>query len=170
MQYSILAAGVLLASMPAHAKVLSADAHGFEIRHEALLSGSPADAWSKIGRIQSWWSKAHTYSGNVANLRLSLTPGGCFCESFPDGGGVEHLRVTYADPGKRAVLTGALGPLLYDAVTGSLDIELKPDARVTRVIFTYRTAGFVHGNGAAMAPLVDKVLGEQVSRLVRPGR
>jgi hypothetical protein len=170
MRYLIFAAGMLFAATPTHAKVILADAHGFEVRHDALLTGSPTDAWSKIARIQSWWSKAHTYSGNAANLRLSLTPGGCFCESFPGGGGIEHLRVTYADPGKRAILTGALGPLLYEAVAGSLDIELKRDGRATRVIFTYRTAGFARGNGSAMAPLVDKVLGEQVSNLARPGR
>lgn len=170
MRYLLIAAGLMLSAMPADAKVISADAHGFEIRQEALLTGSPADAWARIGRIQAWWSKDHTYSGNAAQLRLSLIPGGCFCESFPGGGGIEHLRVTYADPAKRAVLTGGLGPLLYEAVAGSLDIELKPEARVTRVIFTYRAAGFARANGTAMAPLVDKVLGEQVSRLAKPGR
>lgn len=121
-------------------------------------------------RIQSWWSKDHTYSGNAANLRLSLVPGGCFCESFPGGGGIEHLRVTYADPGKRAVLSGALGPLLTEAVAGTMDIELKREARATSVILTYRVAGFARGNGTAMALGVDQVLGEQLARLVKLGR
>ena len=164
------AALLLLAATPAHAKVVSADSHGFELRHEVLLTGSPAEAWARIGRIQSWWSKDHSYSGNAANLRLSLVPGGCFCESFPGGGGIEHLRVTYADPGKRAVLTGALGPLLYEAVAGSMDIELKPEARVTRVTLRYRVAGFARGNGTAMALAVDQVIGEQMTRLAKPGR
>lgn len=163
-------AGALLAAIPAQAKVVSADAHGFEIVHEKLVTGSPTEAWARIGRIQSWWSKDHTYSGDAANLRLSLVPGGCFCERFPNGGGIEHLRVTYADPGKRAVLTGALGPLLYEAVAGSMDIELKREARVTRVTLTYRVAGFVRGNGTAMALAVDQVIGEQMSRLAKPGR
>ena len=56
-------------------------------------------------------SRSTPISGNSANLSLALTPGGCFCERFPKGGGIEHMRVTYVDPGKRVVLTGALGPL-----------------------------------------------------------
>lgn len=170
MRNLMIAVGLVLGAAPAAAKVVSADDHGFETRHEVLLTGSPAEAWARIGRIQSWWTKGHTYSGDSANLRLSLVPGGCFCERFPGGGGIEHLRVTYADPGKRVVLSGALGPLLYEAVAGSMDIELKPEARVTRVILTYRTAGFARGNARAMAPLVDQVIGEQVARLARPGR
>ena len=170
MRNLLIAMGLMLAATPAHAKVVSADSHGFEIVHEKLITGSPAEAWAKIGRIQSWWSKDHTYSGNSANLRLSLVPGGCFCESFPKGGGIEHLRVTYADPGKRAVLTGALGPLLYEAVAGSMDIELKAEARVTRVTLRYRVAGCARGNGTAMALAVDQVIGEQMSRLAKPGR
>ena len=41
------------------------------------------------------------------------------------------MRVTYVDPGKRIVLTGALGPLLYEATTGVMDIQVKrsPAAR-----------------------------------------
>lgn len=170
MRKMMIAAGLALVAAPTHAKVVSADANGFEIIHEKLLTGSPAEAWARIGRIQSWWSKDHTYSGNAANLRLSLVPGGCFCESFPGGGGVEHLRVTYADPGKRAVLSGALGPLLYEAVAGSMDIEVKAESRVTRVTLRYRVAGFARGNGTAMALAVDQVIGEQMTRLGNAGR
>jgi len=170
MRYNLIAVGLALAATPAQSKVVSAHDRGFELTHEVLVTGSPAEAWARIGRIQSWWSKGHTYSGNAANLRLSLVPGGCFCESFPGGGGIEHLRVTYADPAKRAVLTGALGPLLYEAVAESMDIELKAEARVTRVTLTYRVAGFARGNGTAMALAVDQVIGEQLARLSKPGR
>ena len=163
-------AAAFVAAIPAQAKVVSAEAKGFEIVHEKLIAGSPAETWARIGRIQSWWSQDHTYSGNAANLRLSLVPGGCFCESFPKGGGIEHLRVTYADPPKRAVLTGALGPLLYEAVAGSMDIDLKPEPGGTRVTLRYRAAGFARGNGTSLALAVDQVVGEQMSRLAKPGR
>lgn len=161
----IALSAALVAATPASAAVTSAVDHGFEIRHEVVLAMPPGAAWTRIGRIQDWWSKNHTYSGNAANLRLSLRPGGCFCETFPAGGGIEHMRVTYAAPGKRAVLTGGLGPLLYEAVAGSLDITLKPEGAGTRVTFTYRAAGFARANGKTMASLVDQVLGEQVARL-----
>lgn len=164
-----LSAALVVAS-PGSAAVTSAVDHGFEIRHEVLLAMPPGAAWTRVGRIQDWWSKDHTYSGNAANLSLTLVPGGCFCEAFPAGGGIEHMRVTYAAPGKRAVLTGGLGPLLYEAVAGSLDIALKPEGPGTRVTFTYRAAGFARANGKALAPLVDQVLGEQVAQLGKPGR
>lgn len=170
MRIILLGFAMLAVAAPAPAKVVSADAHGFEIVHEQLLSGSPAEAWARIGRIQSWWSKDHSYSGNAANLRLSLVPGGCFCESLPRGGGIEHLRVTYADPAKRAVLTGALGPLLFEGVAGSMDIQLKAEGKSTRVTLRYRVAGFARGNGTAMALAVDQVIGEQMARLAKPGR
>jgi hypothetical protein len=170
MRNLMIAAGLLLAATPAQAKVVSADGHAFEIVHDTLVAGPPAQAWAKIGRIGSWWSKDHSYSGNAANLRLSLVPGGCFCETLPGGGGIEHLRVTYADPNKRAVLTGALGPLLFEAVTGSMDIQLKPEGKATRVTLRYRAAGFARDNGTAMALAVDQVIGEQVARLGKAGR
>ena len=161
MRYNLIAVGLALAATPAQSKVVSAHDRGFELTHEVLVTGSPAEAWARIGRIQSWWSKGHTYSGNAANLRLSLVPG---------GGGIEHMRVTYADPAKRAVLTGVLGPLLYEAVAGAMGIELKPEARMTRVTLTYRVAGFARGNGTAMALAVDQVIGEQLARLAMQGR
>ncbi|HEV2044555.1 MAG TPA: ATPase [Sphingomicrobium sp.] len=167
MRYLLIAAGLMIAATPAQSNVVSAHDRGFEIRHEVVLTGSPAEAWARIGRIQSWWSKDHTYSGNSANLRLSLVPGGCFCESFPGGGGIEHLRVSYADPAKRAVLSGALGPLLYEAVAGTMDIELKAEAKATRVTVTYRAAGFARGNGTGLALAVDQVIGEQLARLAK---
>jgi uncharacterized protein YndB with AHSA1/START domain len=168
LRMTIFAAAAFTFAAPAPAAVTSATDHGFEIRHEVLLAMPPAEAWTRIGRIQDWWSKDHTYSGNAANLRLALVPGGCFCETFPGGGGIEHLRVTYADPGKRAVLTGGLGPLLYEGVAGALDIQLKPEGAATRVTVTYRAAGFARANGKGLAPLVDQVLGEQVARLGKP--
>lgn len=166
---TIFTAATLILAAPAPAAVSSATDHGFELRHEALLTMPPAAVWMRIGRIQDWWSKEHTYSGNAANLRLTLVPGGCFCEKFPAGGGIEHMRVTYADPGKRAVLTGGLGPLLYEAVAGSFDIALKPEGPGTRVVVTYRAAGFARANGRELAPLVDQVIGEQVARLANAG-
>ena len=43
-------------------------------------------------------------------MTLQMRPGGCFCETLDGGGGIEHMRVTYVQPGERIVLTGSLGP------------------------------------------------------------
>ena len=161
----LLLAGLLVgAGSAARAEVVSAGPNGFEIRHSIQLVAPPATVYAAFGKIDGWWAKGHTYSGNSANLRLSLTPGGCFCERLPGGGGIEHLRVTYVDPGKRVVLTGSLGPLLYEATAGVMDVQFERIAGGTRVTMNYRVAGFAKGGGERLAPLVDQVLAEQVKR------
>jgi hypothetical protein len=61
-------------------------------------------------------------------------------------------------------MTGALGPLLFEAVTGVMDVRVERIAGGSRLILTYRAAGFARNNAAELAPAVDKVLGEQVKR------
>ena len=157
---------VLLASAtPAAAEVVSSGPNGFEIRHSANLVVPQPAAFAAIGKVQDWWSKDHTYSGNAANLSLDLRPGGCFCERFDGGGGIEHLRVTYVQPGERITFSGALGPLLFQAVSGVLDIQVERIAGGSRITMNYRVAGFARGNGADLAPAVDRVLAEQMKRL-----
>ena len=160
----ILAAVLLVGGSAAQAEVVSAGPNGFEVRHSMQLTVPPATVYAAFGQIAGWWSKDHTYSGDSANLRLSLTPGGCFCERFPDGGGVEHMRVSFVDPGKHVMLTGALGPLLYEAVVGVMDVQIERLAGGAKFSLSYRAAGFAKGDGLELAPQVDQVLGEQVKR------
>ena len=164
MRIWLLTIGLTLAT-PAAAEVVSADAHAFEIRHSVSLVMPQPAAFAAVGQIQNWWSKDHTYSGNAANLSLDMRPGGCFCERLDGGGGIEHLRVTYIQPGERVVLSGALGPLLFQAVSGVMDIRVERIAGGSRITMNYRAAGFAKGNGAELAPAVDQVLAEQMKRL-----
>lgn len=159
-----LAAIALLVASPASAEIVSASANGFEVRQTVNLVVAPAAALAAFGDLPSWWDPAHTYSGKSENLSLDLAPGGCFCERFPDGGGIEHMRVTYVDPGKHLILTGALGPLLYEATTGVMDITVKSGAGGSQLILDYRVAGFARGGADKLAAGVDQVLGEQMKR------
>jgi len=149
---------------PAAAEVVSAEAHGFEIQHVVNLVIPQPKAFAAFGQVGQWWSKDHTYSGDAARLSLQMRPGGCFCETLDGGGGIEHLRVTYVQPGERLVLTGSLGPLLFEATTGVMDVKVERIAGGSRVIMNYRVAGFANGNAEKLAPLVDQVLGEQIKR------
>ena len=164
----------LLGSSPAAAEVVSSAPNGFHIRHTVDLAAPPADAYRAFGEVAGWWNPDHTYSGASSNLSLQLAPGGCFCERYGDGAGIEHLRVTYVDPGKRAVLTGALGPLLFEGVAGALDVQWKPAGTGTRFTFDYKVAGFANAGADKLAPIVDQVLAEQVKRYAAyvsaPGR
>ncbi len=156
---------LMLTAAPAAAGVVGSDAHGFEVRQSIDLPVPRAQAYAAFGQVQRWWAKGHTYSGDSARLSLMLRPGGCFCERLYGGGGIEHLRVTYVQPGERVVLTGGLGPLLFEATAGVMDVEIKPIAGGSRLTINYRAAGFARGNGSEMAVAVNQVLGEQASRL-----
>jgi len=149
---------------PAAAEVLSSNANGLHVR-ETIQVVVPTDrAYAAFARLPQWWNKDHTYSGDSANLSLALTMSGCFCEKLKSGGGVEHMRVAYIDPGKRVVLTGSLGPLLYQATSGVMDVQFERIAGGTKVTMDYRAAGFAEGGAEKLAPLVDSVLADQMTR------
>jgi hypothetical protein len=161
----LLAAGLCFASVPAAAEVVNSSASGFHVRQTVQLVVPTPLAYGAFIQIGSWWNSEHSYSGDAANLSLSVTPGGCFCERIPkSGGGIEHLRVTYVDPGNRLVLTGSLGPLLYEATAGVMDVRVERIAGGSRVTLDYKVAGFADGNAQKLAPLVDSVLGDQMRR------
>lgn len=164
MRFTIAIAG-LLAAAPASAEVVSAGPHGFHIRHSVQLVVPQQDAFAAFANIEGWWSGEHTYSGDAANLSLQLRPGGCFCERLPGGGGIEHMRVTYVAPGERAVLTGSLGPLLFEATTGVMDVQVERIAGGSRLTMDYKVAGFAEGGAETLAPIVDQVLAAQMKRL-----
>lgn len=160
----ILAAGLLAVSTAANAEVISANPNGLHVRETVQLVVPTANAWDAFARIRDWWNKEHTYSGDSANLTLTLTPGGCFCERIPTGGGIEHMRVTYIEPGKRVVLTGSLGPLLFQSTAGVMDVQVERIAGGSKVTLDYRAAGFAEGGADKLAPVVDGVLADQMRR------
>jgi len=153
----------LLAS-PAAAEVVSAGPNGFHVRQSVQIVIPTDAAYAGFGRVADWWNKEHTYSGDSANLNMALSPGGCFCERLPNGGGIEHMRVSYLDPGKRIVLTGSLGPLLYEATTGVMDMQFERTAGGSKITMDYKVAGFANGGAEKLAPLVDSVLADQFRR------
>ena len=155
----------LFAAAPASAAIVGASSHGFELRHSIDLPVPPAQALAAFGQYGAWWSKAHSYSGDASRLTLQMRAGGCLCERLDGGGGVEHMRVAYYEPGKRIVLTGGLGPLLYEATAGVMDVTVAKTPRGSRLSLNYRAAGFARGNGTQLAAGVDQVLREQVERL-----
>ena len=162
MRAFILAIAALAA--PASAEVVSANPNGFHIRHSVQLVIPTENAFQSFTRVGSWWNDEHTYSGASTNLNLSPSAGGCFCERLPGGGGVEHMRVTFVKPGERLVLSGALGPLLFEATAGVMDVQVERIAGGSRITMDYKAAGFATGGAERLAPVVDGVLAEQMRR------
>lgn len=164
------AAALLAAASAAHAKVDESAAAGFTVTETATVAASPDKAWNGLTQPALWWNGEHNWSGDAKNLTLDPTAGGCFCERLPassahPAGSVEHMRVIYSAPGQMLRLSGALGPLQSEALTGTLTITLKPVAGGTEIAWTYVVGGHARFDLAELAPDVDQVLGEQLGRL-----
>lgn len=164
--WGALAALGLAMAPPALAKVEQSAVTGFEVAFEEALPESPAAAYARFVDIGSWWGDDHTFSGKAANMALGTQQGGCWCESLPDGGFVQHMAVAYAVPGDTLVLRGELGPLLFMGVSGAMTVSFKPDGQGTKLSLRYAVGGHDAKGFTDIAKAVDFVLGQQVSSLV----
>lgn len=162
-----LAAAVLAcgAGGRAAADVVSVAGNGFEVRETVHVAATADKVYAALLIPAHWWSSDHTFSHSAANLALDARAGGCWCETLPNGGSVEHLRVLYVAPGKALRLSGALGPLQAMAVDGTMTWSLKSAADGTELSMTYAIGGYKKDGFDELSKVVDRVLGEQVERL-----
>lgn len=161
-------------SVPAQAEVTNTADNGFTTQHQTIISAPAKDIWKTLIAPSRWWNGDHSWTGNADNFYLVAQAGGCFCELIrttsednirTSRGSVQHMRVVYAHQDKMLRMTGALGPLQSEAVTGTLSMELKPLAEETIVRFTYKVGGYMEYPIDKIAPAVDGVIGEQLTRL-----
>jgi uncharacterized protein YndB with AHSA1/START domain len=141
---------------------------GFIVTHNVSIA-APVDRVHDVltTQVGSWWDPEHTYSGDSKNLRIEYKAGGCFCETMPNGGFVEHGRVVLAMPRSTFRIAGALGPLQESGVVGSLTWTLETVPAGTTVRMTYSVGGFTGASFDAIAPLVKTVLAGQLDRMKR---
>lgn len=158
----------LAMTAPAQAEVKAAETAGLVVRTVVTIAAPPDKVYAALITPGRWWDSAHSWSGNAANMTLDPVAGGCFCEKLPAaGGGAEHARVVYVEPGKTIRMNGALGPFQSMGVAGALDWTLKPVAGGTEFSQTYSVGGYVPGGYQGLAPAVDAVMSDQVNRLRR---
>ncbi|HUD90193.1 SRPBCC family protein [Sphingobium sp.] len=169
--FGLLAWAGAAMAVPAHSAVTGTSEQGFATESSIEVAASGEAVYALLAEPGRWWSDSHTYSGDSANMTIDARGGGCFCETIPskDGaaGSVEHGRIIYAAPGRQLRLSGALGPLQVEGVTGTLDFTIAPFGKGVKVKMTYVVGGYVRAGPATIAPLVDKVLGEQLAGLKR---
>src|SRR5260221_8176890 len=161
-----LAIGFWILAAPPRGEVTESTAAGFLVRNTAAINAPPAKVYAALtDGVGRWWDPAHTFSHDAHNLTLDAKPGGCFCERLPDGGGVQHMHVVYASPGKLLRLTGAIGPLQEAALVGTMTWNLLQAGGGTTVELIYTVGGFRPGGFRDIPTVVDGVLRGQLARL-----
>lgn len=172
MRTSLLVAGLALAGIAqgASAEVTDRSEAGFATRDTRIVGAAPDEVWAALIEPAGWWSAAHSWSGDAANLALEPRAGGCFCERLPGAeavpaGSVEHMTVIHAAPGALLRMRGALGPLQAEALAATLTIELEPAAGGTEIAWSYVVGGMSRIALEQIAPAVDGVMSEQLDRL-----
>ncbi len=153
---------LLLAAAAPRAEVLGSNAAGFALRVEAVAPVPVAQAWEQLIHPERWWSSAHTWTGDHANMSLEPVAGGCFCERG-EGVDVQHMVVSQVRPGKSLVMLGGLGPLQAMGLHGAASFVLSatPEGG-TRLVHEYRVSGYSGQGFAELAPVVDAVQQGQV--------
>ncbi len=172
--HTILGMAALCSVTAAQAEVTNTADNGFTVQHQTEINGQPDAVWKAMIAPSRYWNPDHSWTGDAANFYLVPQAGGCFCELIrttsddnikSSNGSVQHMRVIYAHNGKMLRLSGALGPLQGEAVTGTLTMLLQPQGDNTVVRFTYKVGGYMEFPVDQIAPAVDGVIGEQLSRL-----
>ena len=169
-----LGAAALCSMTAAHAEVTNTADNGFTVQHQTVIAGDAEAVWKAMTAPARYWNSDHSWTGDAENFYLVPQAGGCFCELIrttsddnikSSEGSVQHMRVIYAHNNKILRMSGALGPLQSEAVTGTLTMQLQPQGQATAVRFTYKVGGYMELPIDQIAPAVDGVIGEQLARL-----
>jgi uncharacterized protein YndB with AHSA1/START domain len=146
-------------------EVADSSANGFTVKATFTINAGPDEVYRRLINVGDWWDSAHTFSGDARNLSIDEKPMGCFCEKLPNRGSVRHMEVVFLAPGKRLVMTGALGPLQSMAAAANMTIQFSPADGGTKLDVTYAVAGYTPKGMNTMAAPVDSVLTQQFTRL-----
>jgi len=150
----------------AKAEVTDAAANGFTVRYQVQVGAERSAVYdAAVNHVGQWWSSDHTVSGDAANLYISTDPAGCFCETLGADGRVVHLEVSFVNPEVMLRFTGGLGPLGLMGVNGNMTWEFDDAETGTIVTLQYAVGGYMAGGLDSIAPAVDGVLTEAMTRL-----
>ena len=178
---SLGCAVLAFSASPAVAEVVEAHDDHFITKAEAIVDADRKATWLALISPARWWSDEHTWSADAANMRLTPQAGGCFCETIPEAempdgsftlqGSVEHMRVIQAYPEAALRMSGALGPLQSEPVTGILTIAISeaeegPEGSPrTRIVFEYNVGGKMRYPIPVISQAVDGVMTLQLTGL-----
>lgn len=160
-----LAAAATLIAGPSAAEIIERSEDHFVLRFGAPVEATLDTLNSAVADIDQWWDPAHTYSGDAANLSLSLEPGSCFCERLGNGTTFQHGRVEAHEPKTGVLLRAPLGPLNGRTTVADWTLRWEEDAdsmgRDLGMTYVVRGQGI-----GAFADAVNGVMATQWRRLV----
>lgn len=161
---ALIGLGLSLVAAPASAEFVSRSETAFTLAFERTVDASPEAILEAVAHPERWWSSAHTYSGDAANISLDLRPGGCWCEALP-GGGVKHAEAVLVWPARSmAQFDAPFGPLRGIGAQAVLTLSWAPveGQPMRRLRWTF----VVDGSGSgAMAEPVHAVMEQQFGRM-----
>lgn len=164
-------AALLMALAPAglaSADVKAKAPDGFTIQIKSQTKRDRDEAWAHLLDIASWWSSAHTYSGEAKSLSIDARAGGCWCEIW-NGGEVEHGRVVLVMPREIVRFDTSLGPLQDLGVKAAMTLTLSDGTEGrTMVTLDYKVTGSSLSGLDVLAPVVEGVLAEAMTRFAAP--
>jgi uncharacterized protein YndB with AHSA1/START domain len=164
MKFTVAILPLLFAANLAQAEVKSSAPNGFEITETVSIKAPAKQVYGALGKIGRWWSSKHTVTGNAANMYLDLSTKGCFCEKGKDGAQRQHMAVVDIVPNEQVRLRGALGPMQGMGVDGALTWTIKPEDGGVSFTQSYNVGGYMPDGLDKLAPHVDQVLHEQLTR------
>ena len=118
-----------IVASPAAARSGQRVINGFEVRETVNLVGLRR---SRFRCLRPMFRAGGTRSIPTAASRCqsaasTCRPGGCFCERFAEWRRRSSICASpMSSRASASILTGALGPLLYEATTGVMDVKFKP--------------------------------------------
>ncbi|HWA89383.1 MAG TPA: SRPBCC family protein [Rhizomicrobium sp.] len=150
----------------AHCEVVDLQSNGFTMDQKIEIQATPDKVYAALIDPAHWWSSGHTFSGDAKNMTFDARPGGCWCETLPNGGGVLHMTVVYVAPGKVVRMRGALGPFQPTGMDGAITVTVDPaKGGSTMLEWSYSLGGYIWGGFGALPGQADGVLNQQVRRL-----
>ena len=157
---------LLLLALPAQAKVIDVARNGFTLENSVTVPVDADTAWKAlINDVGQWWPSDHTWSGKASNLRIDARAGGCFCEIQGELQ-VQHMGISFVQPGKLLRMLGGLGPLQGMGLSGTMEWRLAPakDGGTTITLW-YRAGGYTPDDISGFVPVIDQVQAQQLGGL-----
>ncbi|EFH82116.1 SRPBCC domain-containing protein [Ktedonobacter racemifer] len=136
-----------------------------QIEQEVLIVAEPQQVFEALTtHIDAWWMQG--YASPHSTFHLEPLAGGRFYEDFgPGKGSALYATVTYLEPGKKLLLTGAMA--MRGPVLGTVRFDLESEAHGTRLKLSHHILGTIDDSDREIYTTGwQELLGQHLKRFV----